>query len=327
MKVVMVECDQDSFEIEARVARANGVEFVVAHATTPQEVVEAAGDADAILMQYMKVDGEILDALPRLRAVGRYGVGIETVDVEAATARGVAVCNVPDSGTESVSDHAIALALSVIRKIVQLDRTMRQRPVDVAEARPMYEIGGRVFGVIGVGAIGSAVARKAAGLGFDVIGHDPWRRTKHPVVPLVSLEELLSRSHVISFHVPLTDATHHLLDGPRLALLRPDAVVVNTSRGLVVDTVALAEVLAAGRIAGAGIDVFEEEPLPTDHPMTAVDNAVLTPHIAWYTEESYTRLKQQVIQNVIDVCAGRTPHAILNPEVLRQPSADGASAR
>jgi D-3-phosphoglycerate dehydrogenase len=316
MKVVMLECDQGSFDVEAQVAAARGVEFAVAHAASPQEVVAVAGDADAILIQYMSVDGSLLDMLPTLRAVGRYGVGIETVDVAAATARGVAVCSVPDYGSETASDHAIALALAVARKIVRFDRAMRVRSVDVAEFRPMHEVSGRRFGIVGVGRIGSAVARKAQGLGFEVVGHDPWWVARSPQIPLIELDELLRTSHVVSFHVPLTDVTDHLLDGPRIDLLRADAVVVNTSRGRVVDTLALARSLAAERIAGAGIDVFEEEPLPFDHPLVALDNVTLSPHIAWYSEESYVRLKRRVIENVIDVCQDRVPHSIVNPEVL-----------
>jgi D-3-phosphoglycerate dehydrogenase len=179
-----------------------------------------------------------------------------------------------------------------------------------------------VFGVIGMGLIGSATARKAAGLGYEVIGYDvraePGAATFHGF-PSVSLDELLERSQVVSMHTPLTEETRNLVGAPELARMRSDAIIVNTSRGGVISTDALVDALRSGAIAGAGIDVHETEPLPAGHALMDFDNVVLTPHLAWYSEESYVELKRRTIENVVEVCAGRVPRNILNPEVLGAP--------
>lgn len=306
MRVVITECDHDAFVEEQAVAAANGVDLVITQSRTRAELIANATGADGILVQYARIDGEVLDALPGLKVVGRYGVGLDNIDLDAAAERGIPVRNVPDYGTEAVSDHAIGLALAVARGITTLDRGLRAGRFDLPRVRPLYQIRGRIFGVIGLGRIGTATAHKAAGLGYRVIGTDIaaepgalWHG-----IPVVSLDELLSQSQVVSLHTPLDASTRHLLDADRLAQMRPDAIVVNTSRGGVIDTEALVAALRVGKLAGAGIDVHESEPLPSDHPLTTLDNVVLTPHLAWYTEESYGELKRRTMQNVVDVLKG-----------------------
>ncbi|SDD47397.1 D-3-phosphoglycerate dehydrogenase [Sanguibacter gelidistatuariae] len=322
MRITITECDHDSFAPEMAVARGAGADFVVAQSTDAATLVAACADAEAILVQYASITAEVMDALPALKVIGRYGVGVDSVDVPAATARGIAVCNVPDYGTEAVSDHAIALALSVARGIPRLDRGMRAGSFDLAVVRPLYQTTSRVFGIIGMGLIGSATARKAAGLGYEVIGYDvraePGAATFRGF-PAVTLDELLERSQVVSMHTPLTEETRNLIGAPELARMRTDAIIVNTSRGGVIRTDALVDALRSGAIAGAGIDVHETEPLPAGHALMDFDNVVLTPHLAWYSEESYVELKRRTIENVVEVCAGRPPRNILNPEVLGTP--------
>lgn len=317
-KIVITECDHDSIATELDVAQQRGVELVLAQATTKAAVIAAAADADGIVVQYATIDAEVLDALPRLKSIGRYGVGVDTVDVEAATARGVAVSNVPDYGTEAVSDHAIALALAVGRGIARLDRGIRAGSADFVPVKPLRLIGGRTFGIIGLGLIGAATARKARGLGYEVVATDGRRELGSTVdgVRIVSLEELLSSSDVVSVHTPLTPETHHLISTEQLAQMKTEAILVNTSRGGVIDTAALVDALSERKIYGAGLDVHEQEPIPADHPLTAFDTVVLTPHIAWYTEESYFELKRRTVENVIDTVMGVRPRNILNPEVL-----------
>jgi D-3-phosphoglycerate dehydrogenase len=321
MQVVITECDHDSFEAEHGVADSVGAELILTQSHTAEELVATAANADGILVQYASITAEIMDALPRLRAIGRYGVGVDSVDIDAATQRGIAVCNVPDYGTEAVSDHAIAMALATARGIPRLDRGVRAGAFDLVAVRPLFQTRGRVFGIVGMGLIGTATARKAAGLGYEVLCHDVLATpgTEYHGVPAVTLEELLERSQVVSLHTPLTDATRGMIGAEQIALMRDDAIVVNTSRGGVVDTPALVEALRRGRILGAAIDVHEQEPLPPDHPLTTFDSVVLTPHLAWYTEESYVELKHRTVQNVVDVCADRVPRNIVNPEVLGAP--------
>jgi D-3-phosphoglycerate dehydrogenase / 2-oxoglutarate reductase len=332
VRIVITECDHDSFAAEREVTDkwlSAGAELVLTQSRTTAELVANAAGADAILVQYARISAEVMDALPRLRAIGRYGVGVDSVDIEAATARGIAVCNVPDYGTESVSDHAIAMALAAARGIPRLDRGLRSGSFDLAAVRPLFQTRGRVFGVIGLGLIGTATARKAAGLGYDVIGCDiaaqPGATTYHGFA-VVGLDELLERSQVLSLHTPLTDITRGLIGAEQLARMRSDAILVNTSRGGVVDTDALVEALRTGAILGAAIDVHESEPLPAGHPLTTFDSVVLTPHLAWYTEESYGELKRRTVAGVLDVCAGRAPRNIINPEVLGAPGRNRACA-
>lgn len=322
MRIVVTECDHDSFDAELEVTRAAGAELVVTQSFTFEDLVANAAGADAVLVQYASITAEVMDALPGLRAIGRYGVGIDSVDVAAATARGIAVCNVPDYGTEAVSDHAIAMTLAAARGIPRLDRGMRAGSFDLAVVRPAYQTRGRVFGVVGMGLIGTATARKAAGLGYEVIGYDvaaPQGATEYHGFPSVGLDELLERAQVVSLHTPLDDSTRGMVGAAELARMRTDAILVNTSRGGVVDTAALVDALRAGSIRAAAIDVHETEPLPVDHPLMDLDSVVLTPHLAWYSEESYDELKRRTVANVVDVCAGRAPRNVVNPEVLGAP--------
>jgi len=322
VKIVITECDHDSFAAEHEVTDLAGAELVLTQSRSASALVANAAGADAILVQYAQISAEVMDALPQLRAIGRYGVGVDSVDIDAATARGIAVCNVPDYGTESVSDHAIGMALACARGIPRLDRGLRAGSFGLAAVRPLFQTRDRVFGVIGLGLIGTATARKAAGLGYRVIGCDiaaqPGVTTYHGFT-LVGRDELLERSQVVSLHTPLTDLTRHMIGADQLARMRSDAILVNTSRGGVVDVVALVAALRAGGILGAAIDVHESEPLPAGHPLTTFDSVVLTPHVAWYTEESYDELKRRTVANVLEVCAGRVPRNIVNPEVLGAP--------
>jgi D-3-phosphoglycerate dehydrogenase len=329
VRIVITECDHDSFEAEHAVTDPVGAQLVLTQSRTATQLVAGALGADAILVQYAQITAEVMDALPRLRVIGRYGVGVDNVDIDAASARGIAVCNVPDYGTESVSDHAIGLALAAARGIPRLDRGLRAGSFDLASVRPLFQTRGRVFGVIGMGRIGTATARKAAGLGYQVIGYDtaaePDATTFHGFAS-VTLDELLQRSQVISLHTPLTEVTRAMIGPKQFAQMRSDAILVNTSRGGVLDTDALVEALAMGTIAGAAIDVHETEPLSAGHPLTTFDSVVLTPHLAWYTEESYDELKRRTVANVIEVCAGRAPRNIVNPEVLGAPGRNSRCA-
>lgn len=318
VRIVITECDHDAFDEEFAAAEAAGVELVVCQSRSSAELVSNCAGADGIVVQYAPITAEIMDALPTVRVIGRYGVGYDTIDIDAATERGIAVCNVPDYGTEAVSDHAIALALGAARDIPRLDRGVREGHSEFPAIRPLHLIGGRTFGIIGLGRIGSSTARKAAALGYKVVCHDllaegadTFRGYAH-----VGLDDLLGRSHVVSIHTPLTERTHHLIGARELGLMRSDAILVNTARGAIVDTVALAQAVEAGTIRSAALDVTEVEPLPRDHPLLALPQVILTPHTAWYSEESYGELKRRAVGNVATLLAGGTVRDIVNPNAL-----------
>lgn len=318
MRIVITECDHDAFDEEVAAAEQAGVELVITQSRTPDEVLANAAGADGLVVQYAPMTAAVMDALPSVKVIGRYGVGYDTVDIAAATERGIAVCNVPDYGTEAVSDHAIALALGSAREITRLDRALREGRVEFPGVRPLHLVGGRTFGIVGLGLIGSATARKAAGLGYEVICHDILAGDEPTFrgYPHVSLDELLQRSQVVSIHTPLTALTHHLIGERELRRMRPDATLVNTARGAIVDTLAVADAVRDGVIRSAALDVMETEPLPTAHPLMGVPQITLTPHMAWYSEESYGELKRRAVANVATLLTGGEPTNVVNPEAL-----------
>lgn len=318
-KVVITDCDHDAIEFERGVATERGAALQLSECVTEDDVIAAAAEADAIVVQYAPITARVLAALPGLKAVGRYGVGVDTVDVEAATEAGVAVCNVPDYGVEDVSDHALAMALSLVRGLPQLDRNLRAGSIDLGPVRPLHRFSQLTFGLVGLGRIGAATARKAKAVGFTTIGTDPLIEpggTAEDGIPVVDFDELFRRSDIVSLHVPLSDATHHLVDDAVLARMPAHSILINTCRGGVVDTEAVLRALQSGHLAGAGLDVLEQEPLDVDHPIAALPQTIFTPHAAWHSDESYGELKTRVVKNVLDVCAGVTPRDILNPSVL-----------
>ena len=313
-RIVITDCDHGTIEAEERVAAQAGADISLANCVTEDDVIRAAAGADGVIVQYAPVTAAVLDALPDLRVISRYGVGVDTIDVGAAAARGVLVCNVPDYGTEDVSDHAIALAVALLRGIPALDRGLRQGTADLDPVKPLHRFRGRTFGIVGLGRIGVGTGRKARALGFEVVAHDPVVETVPEELrgaELLSLDELLRRADVVSLHVPLIDETRNLINVGTLASMKPEAIIVNTCRGGVVDTEALADALERGQILGAALDVTEPEPLPPSHRLYQLPNVVITPHAGWYSEESFTELKERAAGNAIDGALGKTPRDVV----------------
>lgn len=320
--IVATDTDFCSTDFEKNLVEAAGIEFTSyedAKDRTPQAIIERLKDADGAITSYGRFTEEVFEALPHLKVVSKTGTGVDNIDVAAATKNGTAVCNVPGYGTEVVSDHAITLALDCLRRTNEIDADMRRGIWDFKRHRPLGQVKGRIFGVIGAGDIGSATARKAHGLGFDVI---MWDRNgsvgtrNSDGIPFASFEDVLKTSDVISFHVALVPETRHLLNADNIAMLKQDAIVINTSRGAVVDLDALSKALDDGRIWGAGIDVFENEPVPMDAPIMSAPHTVLTSHAAYWSEESAVELRTRCTDNAIAVVLGRKPDSCINPEVL-----------
>jgi D-3-phosphoglycerate dehydrogenase / 2-oxoglutarate reductase len=296
--ILITDCDHPDIEAERAVFAAAGLDVRLAQCRTEEDVLTAGSGASALLVQYAPVSAQVLDGLPRCQVVGRYGAGLDSVDVPAAQARGVDVVHVPDYAVQEVSDHAIALTLALSRRIVAYSSSVRSGRWEMRSGGLVRRLSALRLGVIGLGRIGREVARKAAALGFDVVGHDVVPPGEPPV-PLLSLDELLRTSDVVTLHLPLTPDTRHLIDAPRLALMRPSAVLVNTSRGGVVDQAALAEAVIGGRLAGAALDVLEREPPDAADPLLACDQVIITPHVAFYSEESLAELKRRAAENIV----------------------------
>lgn len=317
MRVTITDLDHDSWDIERAVAEAEGVEFSFINGGKDAGLDPRAKGSDGLLVQYADITAEVMDyLLPELKVIGRYGVGVDTIDLDAAEQRGIVVVNVPDYGTESVADHAIALALAVARNLPTLDAQARRSSMDIGPAMPIHQFRDQTFGVLGFGHIGHACARKARGLGFTTVVSDPAIApsvTEVEGFKVVRMDELLASSDIISIHVPLIASTKHLFNDETFAKMKDGAIVVNTARGGVIDTEALVRAISSGKLRGAGLDVLETEPLPAGAPIAALERVVLTPHAAYYSEESYYQLKRRTMQNTIDVLKGRDCANIVVP--------------
>ncbi|NPA47545.1 MAG: 3-phosphoglycerate dehydrogenase [Thermococci archaeon] len=284
--------------------RKNGFEVLYREYPDEDQLVELVRDVDAIIVRSKpKVTRRVIEAAPKLKVIARAGVGLDNVDLKAAEERGIKVVNSPAASSRSVAELVIGLIFSVARKIAFADRKMREG-VWAKKQCMGIELEGKTIGIIGFGRIGYQIGKIAKALNMNVLLYDPHpneERAKEIGGRFASLEDLLKESDVITLHVPLLDSTYHLINEERLKLMKDTAILINASRGPVVDTEALVKALKEGWIAGAGLDVYEEEPLPKDHPLTKLDNVVLTPHIGASTVEAQMRAGVQVAEKIVEI--------------------------
>lgn len=312
-KVVKTDGDFRDPEIERRIFARAGVEFLELHRPGAEELSEHARDADALMVLAYPVARELLEALPRLKVVARYGVGVDSVDVAAATSLGVAVTYVPDYCVDEVSSHAVALMLAVWRKLVPLRDAAPAGTFPAMEAvRPVHRLAGSRVGLVGFGALGQAVARKLAGFDVEIVAADPQVPgevfASHGVSK-VDLDELIESSDTVSIHTSLNPATFHLIGADEIRRMKPGAIVINTARGGVVDQAHLARALRSGHLGGAGLDVLEKEPPDPDDELLHLPNVIVTPHVGAYSEEAIAMLQERAASAVVDVLSGvRPPH-------------------
>ena len=305
------------YEKEA-IAQAGG-EFVIGDCHTEDDVLSQAGDAEILLVSWKHiVTPRVMDELPHVRLLARWGVGYDQFDPAAAQARGIAVANTPNYCTEEVAEHTIALLLSAARRVPHFHQEFRAGAWPHYRARPIYRLAGRTLGLVGLGRIGAAVAWRARGLGLRVIAADPYLnpdQIRERGAEPRSMDELLAEADYISLHVALSPATRHLINADALNHMQPHAILINTCRGPVVDEGALVDALASGRIGGAALDVFESEPLSPDSPLRALDNVILTPHAAAYSEQSWFGLREEMVQVVTDWMRESWCRSVVNPGV------------
>ncbi len=317
---VISDHDFPTLEPEERVLLPLGIQLQVLSSQDRDGMRAALARADAVLNQFARIDAETIAGMPRCLLIVRYGVGYDTIDVAAATQAGICVANVPDYGTQEVALHAVSLLLALHRRLPQYDAALRHGEwlKGPRVVPPIHRLRGLTVGIVGLGRIGRAVAAYATPFGVHCQAYDPYvtrRAANDAGAVLVDYRTLLRQSDLITFHTPLTDETRALLGEEELRIMKAGAIVVNTSRGPIVDTVAVARALADGRLAGAGIDVFEEEPLPPDHPLRTTPNTILTPHVAWYSEESTLTLKRGVAEEVARAARGEWARSLVNSEV------------
>ncbi|WP_202079281.1 NAD(P)-dependent oxidoreductase [Caldalkalibacillus salinus] len=317
-KVVVTDYEYATLDPEKEVLENIGAEIVPAQCRTEEEVIAAAKDADGIINQYAPITRRVIEQLDRCKVIARYGIGVDTIDIKAATEKGIAVGNVTDYCLDEVSDHALALLMSAARKVTVLDRAVKQGTWDYKVGTPIFRLRDRTLGLVGFGKIPQQLAQKAQALGLNVIAYDPYMSpdiAQEKKVTLVSLDELSAQSDFISVHAPLLESTRGMISQPQFELMKSEAILINTSRGPVVDEDALIAALQQNKIAGAALDVLEQEPVPADHPFLSMDQVILNPHVAWYAEESERELKRKTAQNVADTLTGGLPHYLVNKEL------------
>ena len=316
-RVYLKYFDLQFFHDKAREAEAELVPFKEFNEDKFKEVVASA---DALVVIDRPIRKDHLKVMSRCKIIQALEVGYDFIDVEAATESGIIVSNVPAYGKEQVAIHALTLLLACHRKIKQLMAETSAGGWDYNVCKPVPDLSTLTLGIVGLGKIGRALAPRAQALGLNVLSYDPY--VDDDIFALLGVgrcydfEELLPTADFLSLHVPLTAETFHMIADRELEVVKPGAVLINTCRGKVVDEKALYQALSSGRLAGAGLDVLETEPPAANNPLLSCSNAIITPHAAWYSEQSTERLKEQGMEEVVRVLSGARPRYVVNPEVL-----------
>ncbi|MTD57028.1 C-terminal binding protein [Amycolatopsis pithecellobii] len=323
--VVIADYDYGDVDIERAIIEGAGLRLAAADCKTEDDVIEAAHDADAIIAQYATVGARAIDALTRCKVIARYGTGVDIVDVDAATRRGILVTNVPSDWCENeVADHAMALLLAAARKVCEYDRATRAGTWRWQTGEPVHRLRGRTAGLLGFGAIARAIAVRAHAFGMLVIAHDPYLTPEDVAVhgaTAVSFGELLEQADYLVIQAPLTEETRHLIGEPELRRMKPTSILVNTARGPIVEDKALYAALTGGWIVGAGLDDLEEEPakqrdwVPVN-PLFSLDNVIITPHAAYYSAEAIHTVREFAAHEVTRVLTGKPPLSPVNAAEL-----------
>ncbi|WRS27871.1 C-terminal binding protein [Oscillospiraceae bacterium MB08-C2-2] len=319
MKVLITDYEYPQVDQEREIITGFGAELLTCQLKTEAELIEAVQDVDAVIVQYANITRPVIEAMKKCKMVIKYGIGVNNIDADAATEKGIYVCNVPDYGVEEVSNHAIVLMLSLAKKLTLLNDRMRSGKWGYTPSVPLYRLNGSTLGLVGLGRIPSLVAKKMAGFGLNIVAYDPYAQgaaAKELGVTLVDFDTLCKTSDFVSIHCPQTPQTTHLFNSEVFAKMKKTAYLVNTARGPIVDEAALIEALKSGEIAGAGLDVFEEEPLASASELLKLDNVIATPHCAWYSEEAISTLQRKVAEEVVNVLGGNKPFNCTNPAVL-----------
>ena len=319
-KVAVTDYVFPNLEIERQELRKIGAELIESTDSDEESIIEAARDADAILNCYAELTPRIIESLKKCQIIARYGIGVNNVNIPTATKKGIIVTNVPDYCIEEVSDHALALILACARKICQLNKTVKCGKWDFKDYRPMYRLKGQTFGIVSFGKIPRRLVEKVSAYEFNIISYDPYVDKEIAAkynVKLVTLEELLKESDIITVHAPLTKETKGMFGSEQFKIMKNSAYLINTARGGLIKDNDLAQAIKEGEIAGAGLDVLEDENLNSHHPLTNLENVIITPHSAFYSEQALKDLQYKTVQEVIRVLTGENPKSCVNPEVLK----------
>ena len=321
MSIYITDCDHENLKQEESVFAAAGIHAVLLQCKTEDELIGQCAQADILLNQYAPITRRVMENLPRLKYVVRYGVGTDNIDVAAAEELGIQVGNVPDYGMNEVADHAITCMLALIRKLPQMNDQTKGGKWDYTTSIPVHRLGEMTVGVIGLGRIGRNFARKASAMGMHVLGYDPYytpnAKDGTDFITPVSEEQLLRGSDVVSIHCPLNNS-RGMLERTAMEMMKPGAYLINVARGGIVDEEALDWALTSGHLASAALDCMAKEPAPADYPLFRYKNLIATPHMAWYSEEAAQELKRKIAEEAVRFARGKKIHYPVNhPEKPR----------
>ena len=325
-KVLITDYVWPTTEPEEAVLREEAdAEAVVAPDGSEETLLSLVGDVDAIMTCFAQVTPNVLKAAPNCVAVGRFGVGVDNIAVDTATEMGMAVTYVPDYCVDEVSDHVMALLLAFNRRVVLFDNSVKNAGWgSVPLTMRMMRLRGKTLGVIGFGRIGQSVAQKALAFGFRVLAYDPYMTAEQCALrgarKVENMDAVLRESDFVTLHSPLNEETRGLIGARELDVMKSDAFLINCARGLLIDESALYDALTGGGIAGAGLDVMEDNHPPSDHPLLGLDNIIITPHVAFFSQEATLELEQRAAREVAYVLTGRMPDNLVNPAVLEHPN-------
>lgn len=321
MKAVITDYQYENIDQERKIIGDAGIDLLDYQVKDPDKLIGLIDDADAVITQYSEITREVIAHLSHCKMIIKYGIGVNNIDVQAASEKGIYVCNVPDYGVEEVSDHAVAMILNLSRKLSVLEKALKEGDWGYSRAVPLHRFSTSTVGLAGFGRIPRLVAKKLSGFGVRILAYDPYideKAAEAMNVTLVDFKTLVRESDYISIHCPLTKETKHLFNKETFALMKPSAVLINTARGPIVNGKDLEEALKNRVIAGAGVDVFEEEPVLPDHPLLHLDNVIATPHSAWYSLESIDNLQRKTAEEVVNVLQGNKPFNCVNIRDLKQ---------
>jgi D-3-phosphoglycerate dehydrogenase / 2-oxoglutarate reductase len=320
-KIVIADFDFGDTEIEREILVGAGFQLIALQAKSEAELIDHVRDCDAVISQYARIGRNLIDAMQHCRVIARYGIGVDIVDVEAATAKNIQVTNVQDYCTDEVADHAIALLMCLARRLIDYNAATHRGEWKWQSGRPIFRIRGRTMGIVSFGRIGRAIAARGKALGLHLVVYDPYLEAavfEAAGVERVGREEIFRRSDFLMMQVPMTPETRHFAGERELRSLPRNAIIINTGRAQTIDNSALFKVLAEGHLAGAGLDDIDEEPAkrkywsPLDNPLFALGNVIITPHSAYYSEQSIRLARTTAAQEVLRVLQGERPRFPVN---------------
>lgn len=320
LKVLVADHIFPSLDYEREALGKIGAELIELTSAPEEDLLKSVEDADAVITCYTEITGNVIAAMKKCKIIAKTGIGVNNIDLDAATARGIIVTNVPDYCIDEVSDHALALLMALARKIPFLDNTVKKGNWSFDEHRPMYRLAGKTLGLVGYGRIAQQLAEKVRPLKISTVAYDPFISLEVMLqsgVKKVGLEELLTESDFVSLHAPLNQQTSGLIDDQALSLMKPTAFLINTSRGPLIDEAALYRALKEKKIAGAGLDVLVTEKYDPANQLFSVDRIIMTAHAAFYSVEATQELRDKVINEVTRVLTGQAPNYQVNKNLAQ----------